>query len=217
MNGLAPKYLANYLNMNDNQVYKTRTRTRFRTRTENFKQSFFPFFVNEWCKLDISLRQTENMKCFKSMLKDFFNLKQKSLFAIHDPAGVKLLSRLRLKFSHLNEHKFRHNFKDALSSMCGCGSETETTDHFFLRCPFFAINRQKLLNDLLKIDLSLRNLKNELLLCIILYGSDKYNDTLKKEILLHTISFIKNTKRFERHYLITNLLLLLFLLYIYFL
>ena len=217
MNGLAPKYLANYLNMNDNQVYKTRTRTRFRTRTENFKQSFFPFFVNEWCKLDISLRQTENMKCFKSMLKDFFNLKQKSLFAIHDPADLKFLSRLRLKFSHLNEHKFRHNFTDALSPMSDYGSENETTNYFFLRCPFFAINRQKLLNDLLKIDLSLRNLKNELLLCIILYGSDKYNDTLKKEILLHTISFIKNTKRFERHYLITNLLLLLFLLYIYFL
>ena len=29
------------------------------------------------------------------MLKDLFDLKQKSLFAVHDPAGVKLLSRLR--------------------------------------------------------------------------------------------------------------------------
>ena len=132
------------------------------------------------------------------MLKDFFNLKQKSLFAIHDPAGVKLLSRLRLKYSHLNEHKFCHNFKDALSPRCDCGSETETTDHFFLCCPFFAINRQKLLNDLLKLDSSLRNLKGELLLDIILYGSDKYKDTVNKEILLHTIRFIKNTKRFER-------------------
>ena len=150
------------------------------------------------CKLDISLRKTENIERFKSMLKDFFNLKQKSLFAIHDPAGVKLLSRLRLKFSHLNEHKFRHNFKDALSSMCGCGSETETTDHFFLRCPFFAINRQKLLNDLLKIDLFLWHLKDELLLNIILYGFDKYKDTVIKEIPLHTIIFSKNTKRFER-------------------
>ena len=71
------------------------------------------------------------------MLKDFFSLKQKSSFAMHDPAGVKLLSRLRLKFSHLNEHKFRHNFKDALSPMCDCGSETETTDHFFLALPVF--------------------------------------------------------------------------------
>ena len=130
------------------------------------------------------------------MLKDFLNLKQKSFFAIHDPAGVKLLSRL--KFSHLNEHKFRHNFKDALSPMCDCGSKTETTDHFFLRCPFFAINKQKLLHDLLEIDPSLRNLKDELLLDMILYGSGKYNDTVNKEILLHTISFINNTKRFER-------------------
>ena len=52
------------------------------------------------------------------MFKDFFNLKQKSLFAIHDPAGVKLLSRVGLRFSHLNEHKFCHNFKDALRPMC---------------------------------------------------------------------------------------------------
>ena len=132
------------------------------------------------------------------MLKDFFNLKEKSLFAIHDRAGIKLLSRLRLKFSHLNEHKFRHNFKNAMSPMRDCGSETETTDHFFLCCPFFAINRQKLLNELLKIDPSLRNFKDELLLDIILYGSDKYNDIVNKEILLHTISSIKNTKRFER-------------------
>ena len=80
--------------------------------------------------------------------------------------------------------------------MCDCGSETETTDHYFLRCPFFATNRQKLLNDLLKIDPSLRNLKDDLLLDIILYGSDKCKDTVNKEILLHKINFIKNTKRF---------------------
>ena len=93
------------------------------------------------------------------MLKDFFNLKQKSLFAIHDSADVKLMSRLRLKFSHLNEHKFRHNFKDALSPMQDCGSKTETTDHFSLRCPFFLRNRQKLRNDFLKINPSLINIK----------------------------------------------------------
>ena len=42
LNGLAPKYLANYLNINDNQVYKTRASEhnnikRFGKRTENFK------------------------------------------------------------------------------------------------------------------------------------------------------------------------------------
>ena len=56
------------------------------------------------------------------MFKDFFNLKQKSLFGIHDPAGVKLLPRLRIKFNNLNEQKSCYNFKDALSPMCDCDS-----------------------------------------------------------------------------------------------
>ena len=60
------------------------------------------------------------------------------------------------------------------------------------------MNRLKLLNDLLKIDPYLRNLKDELLLDIILHGSRRYKDTINKEILLHTISFTKETKRFER-------------------
>ena len=100
LNGFAPKYLTNYLNINDYRAYNTRASEHnnikwFGTRTENFKESFFPSCVNKWYKLDISLRKAENIKRFKSMLKDFFNLKQKSLFTIHDPRGVKLLSRLR--------------------------------------------------------------------------------------------------------------------------
>ena len=78
-----------------------------------------------------------NIKRFKSVLKELFNLKQKSLFAIHDPADVKLLSRLRSKCSNLNEHKFRYNFKDALSPLCDCGSETEITDRFFFALHIF--------------------------------------------------------------------------------
>ena len=98
--------------------------------------------LNEWCKLDIFLKKAKNTKRFvKSLLKDSLNLKQKSLFAIRIRADVKLLSRLQLKFNHLNEYKFLHNFKDALSP--GCGSETEATDPFFLCCLLFAINRQK--------------------------------------------------------------------------
>ena len=53
------------------------------------------------------------------MLKDLINLKQKSLFAIHDLAGNKLLwLRLRLRFSHLNEHNILHNLNDTLTTMC---------------------------------------------------------------------------------------------------
>ena len=82
--------------------------------------------------------------------------------------------------------------------MCDCGSETETTDHLFLRCPFFAENGQKLLNSLFKINVSLKNLNDEMLSDILLFGSDKYKDTVNKEILVYTINFLKATKRFEK-------------------
>ena len=57
--------------------------------------------------------------------------------------SIKLLTRLRLKFSHLNEHKFRHNFLETLNPMCSCGSEPETTGHFLLPCQNHVMNRSK--------------------------------------------------------------------------
>ena len=34
--------------------------------------------------------------------------------------GIKYLTRLRLGLSHINDHKFRHNFQDRLNSLCPC-------------------------------------------------------------------------------------------------
>ena len=45
---------------------------------------------------------------------------------------LKLLTRLEIQFSHLNEHKYRHGFGDTINAMCACGSEAETTEHFVL-------------------------------------------------------------------------------------
>ena len=78
------------------------------------------------------------------MLMKFFSLQERSLFSVHDSTSVKLLPRFRLKFSHLNEHKFCHNFKDTVVVICISGTETETTEHFFLRCSFFVTEREKL-------------------------------------------------------------------------
>ena len=82
--------------------------------------------------------------------------------------------------------------------MCDCGVETETTSHFFLRCQFFANERQKLLDDVYRIDASIKNLNEESLIDVLLYGSDRFNDNENKQILLDTICYIQATKRFER-------------------
>ena len=75
------------------------------------------------------------------MLMKFFSLQERPLFLIHDPTGAKLLTRLQLKHSHLNEHKFCHNFKDTVAPMCDCGTKTETIGNVFLCWPFFVTER----------------------------------------------------------------------------
>ena len=64
--------------------------------------------------------------------------------SIHNPVGVKLLTRLRLQLSRLNDHKFRHGFEDAISPMCSCNREIESNEHFLLRYHFYSSQRLEL-------------------------------------------------------------------------
>ena len=47
------------------------------------------------------------------MLRDIFNLKHRSLHAIHDPTDAKLLARLRLRISPSSDYKFRNGSQTA--------------------------------------------------------------------------------------------------------
>ena len=77
--------------------------------------------------------------------------KENSLFCIDDLLGVKLPTRLRLQFSHLNEHKFRDGFSDTINPMCACGTEVETTEHFLFSCQFYSAQRLETLRKLNQI------------------------------------------------------------------
>ena len=43
---------------------------------------------------------------------------------------LNFLTRLRLRFSHLKEHKFRHGFLDTLNPLCNCSLKDEDNEHF---------------------------------------------------------------------------------------
>ena len=58
-----------------------------------------------------------------------------SIFDIHNPYGIKLLTRLRLGLGHLNEHQFKHGFNDKTKDICICGGDIESINHLFLHCP----------------------------------------------------------------------------------
>ena len=47
---------------------------------------------------------------FKRKLIAIIRPEKQSTFKVSDSSGMKLLTRLRVKFSDLREHKFRHNF-----------------------------------------------------------------------------------------------------------
>ena len=123
------------------------------------------------------------------MLKNLFSLNQKSLFSMHDPVGVKLLTRLPLHFSHPNEHKCRHNFKDFVSPMCGCGSCVTNILQTRDKSSVMMFSR---------LDASIKHLNEGSSIDVLLYGSDRFNDNKNTQILLHTICFIQATKGFER-------------------
>ena len=143
MNGLLPSYLQSYLNHYDYGEYQTRSacQNKMKTlsgRTKAFNSSFYPYSIKQWCALSDEIRNIVSVNKFKETTISFIRLKENSVFAIHDTKGLKLLTRLRLNFSHLNEHKFRHGFKDTVDPMCKCGVETETTLHFLLRCRLYS-------------------------------------------------------------------------------
>ena len=87
----------------------------------------------------------------------FVRPKENSVFCNIFTKGFKLLLRPRLIFSHLSEHKFRHDFRDIVDPMCKCGLETETTLHFLLRCRVYSAIRKELLYDVSTVDSSLTN------------------------------------------------------------
>ena len=84
---------------------------------------------------------------FKKSLLAVIRPKMSPVYKINDPLGIKLLTRLRVNFSHLREHKFRHNFLDTINPLCSCGLEIESTNHYILRCSFFYTCTQKTLLD----------------------------------------------------------------------
>ena len=94
-----------------------------------------------WKSLDDSeeLRNTDSINTFKSSILYLARPRENSVFAVYEINVVKLLTRLRLDFSHLNEHKFRHNSNEIINPMCLCVKEPEMTLHCPLRCDLYSI------------------------------------------------------------------------------
>ena len=86
-------------------------------RTDIFKYSFFPYTIVEWNRLEHTLRNSISYNIFKNSLLEIGRPMPKPTFNILNTLRLKQLTRLRLGLSHLNQHRFNHNFEDCINPL----------------------------------------------------------------------------------------------------
>ena len=198
MNEGAPKYLSNLIpKAQQNILTRNSNIPTFYCRTDCFKYSFFPSTLKDWFNLDSSIRNSESIAIFKSKLLSLIRPPQSNVYNIFNPIGLKLLTRLRLGFSHLNEHKFRHSFQDCLNPLCLCSLEIEDTTHYLLHCQYFSAHRINLINSVKSVFYNFDSLSDNEKRDTLLYGDLRFDTNKNKLILESTITYILNTDRFS--------------------
>ena len=74
----------------------------FNIKHNVYRNSCFPSTIIDWNNLDSNLRNSENVGIFKSSILKLIN-------NCCSLKGMRLMTRLRLEFSHLREHRFKDN------------------------------------------------------------------------------------------------------------
>ena len=204
INGFAPTYLSDNLppqRGEDDGGAGRRIRPPFVApfcRTQRYRASFFPFCINEWNGLDGGIRNLPSISSFKHAILKFLRPNANSVFHVSDSGGVVFLNRLRVGFSHLREHKFRHNFADTLDPFCNCRSNSiENTEHFLMHCSDYSNERLVMFDGLHQLDMNLIPLNPRSIYIILLYGDSKFSPDQNHNILSITIKFIHDTGRFS--------------------
>ena len=200
LNGLSPRYLLDYIPINN-----TSRNLRFKpsvcpiyARTNCFQNSFFPFCIDHWNKLDDNLRNLPTISSFKRAILNFIRPNPIQTFELNDNNGLILLTRLRVGFSHLREHKFRHGFLDLDDPFCSCRTNSiESTEHFLLHCPNFSNSRLILFDDLQKLNINIFPFSISSLSRLLLYGNSDFDIILNRKILEAVIKYINDSKRFS--------------------
>ena len=135
--------------------------------------------------MDEEVKSKPSIQSFNKSLFDFKRSLGYPLFGICNKFGIRLFTKIRVEFSDLRDHRFNHAF-NCESPMCACGIETETSVHFFLRCPRYPMQRAILLSKISDI-IHVSVFPDEHLFHILIYGSNVYNSLCNKLILIELL------------------------------
>ena len=196
-----PEYLFNLLPTGQH-TYDTQNLDQTETyycRTDAFK-FFFLYARVEWNKLDLGVRKSKSYAIVWSALLKIDLPNQCSIYRIHNPVGLKLLTRLTFGLSHLNEHRFNHNFQSSIDPLCSCSLAIESTTHFLLHCHHFSNIRSTLLNSINEFLGSITNISDRsgcALAKILLFGDQNYTEVENASIINATIKYLVDSERFN--------------------
>ena len=200
--GHAPLYLTTFLPGLYSNPYSTRSNKVFnsiKARTEQYKNSFFPFCCSQWNLLDSHLREMPSIVSFKNALTRFYRPVSSMVYNVHHPKGIIQLNRLRVGFSHLKDHKFRHNFQDTIDPFCNCSTNAiETTEHYLLQCSDYSTQRSTLFDDLNKASINVLPYNAACLTRTLLFGNSSLSNSDNHTVITLVINYILQTRRFDR-------------------
>ena len=143
------------------------------------------------------MRNSASLNIFKKKLLNFIRPCANSIFDIHNPLEIKLLTRLHPGLSHLHEHKFRYYFQDALNPLCECGKDIEPTMYYFLHSTNFLIPRQTVFQKIRNIDDSILSQSESQPTQTLLYDNENYYSSINRLIIISTIEYLISTERFK--------------------
>ena len=97
INYLTPEYLRQLIPDSIRRLQNTRTNRDgvVSTRTLKFRYSFLPDTSNSWNVLSSFIKNSPSLDIFKKRYLKFFSITSNSIYDIHNPVGLKYLTRLR--------------------------------------------------------------------------------------------------------------------------
>ena len=197
----APQYLINYLPTQDLASINIRKRPAIyplNARTERYCNSFFPNCISQWNNLESRIRNVPSIGSFKRATLDFIRPVPTPMLKINRLLGFVFLAQLRVGFSNLCEHKFRHNFLDIVDPICSCHTNgVKNTEHYLSHCSNFANQSTVLFDDLRNIGTNCGPLDSSTLSRMHLFGNPKFSDNVNSGIIYAIIKFIESINRFS--------------------
>jgi hypothetical protein len=160
-------------------------------RTEQYRLSFLPDVINSWNQLPNAIRNIESEKEFKQkLLAD--RPKQNLLYYYGNRFENIIHARIRMKCSCLKDHLHRLHVIE--NPVCNCNIDTETSEHYFLKCPLYAIQRNVLLD---QVEQNLFIDRNSITIDVLLYGIKDESLTNNEFLFKIVHSYIHATHRFD--------------------